>query len=249
MVRFDVVRGWAPMCGRFTLRTPERDVAEAFDLAPQSLERAGPWRARFNIAPSQEVAAVRHDAADRARELAWLHWGLVPAWADDPAVGYRMINARSETAATRPAFREAFRRRRCLVVGDGFYEWKRGAKPKQPYYIRLEQDRPFAFAGLWERWHKGDAAIESCTILTTRANELIAPLHDRMPVILDPKHYDAWLDPQVDDPARLKLLLGPYPAERMTAFPVSMLVNSPRHDTAECIEPVVPGKVQGSLFD
>ncbi|MEX0679433.1 MAG: SOS response-associated peptidase [Pirellulales bacterium] len=237
------------MCGRFTLRTPMKEVAEAFDVAPQSLERAGHWRPRFNIAPSQEVAAIRDDEADNARHVAWLQWGLIPSWADDPAVGYRMINARSETAATRPAFRDAFRRRRCLIPADGFYEWKRGAKPKQPYYIRLEEDRPFAFAGLWERWHKGEVAIQSCTILTTEANELVKSLHDRMPVILDARDFDAWLDPRAEDSKRLAPLLAPYPAQRMTAYPVSMAVNSPRNDRAECIERTAPGKVQGSLFD
>jgi putative SOS response-associated peptidase YedK len=224
-------------------------VADAFDLAPQALERAGGWRPRYNIAPSQEVAAVRHDEAGNERQAAWLQWGLVPPWALDPAVGYRMINARGETVATKPAFREAFRRRRCLLVADGFYEWQRGTKPKQPYYIRLNKDRPFAFAGLWQRWHKGERVIESCTIITTEANELVAALHDRMPVILKEQDYDAWLDPHVDDAGRLKSLLSPYPAGQMTAYPVSTAVNSPRHDGPDCIEPAAGGKVQGSLFD
>jgi putative SOS response-associated peptidase YedK len=236
------------MCGRFTMRTPLAEVARAFDLPPQAFERPGGWQMRFNIAPSQQVAAVRrHDAG--GREAAWLRWGLVPAWADDPAIGHRMINARSETADTKPAFREAFRRRRCLVAADGFYEWKRGAKPKQPYYIRLADDGPFAFAGLWERWRRGDDVIDSCTILTTDANELVATLHDRMPAILDPDQYDAWLDASTDDPRRLKSLLVPYPAARMKVYPVSSAVNSPRHDGAELIAPAVPGKTQGSLFD
>lgn len=237
------------MCGRFTLRTPIKDVARAFDLAPQAFERDGGWCPRFNVAPSQQVVAIRRDAKSSARQVAWLQWGLVPAWADDPAVGYRMINARSETVATRPAFRDAFRRRRCLVPADGFYEWKRGAKPKQPYYIRLEEDRPFAFAGLWERWHKGDLVIDSCTIITTKANELVAELHDRMPVILDPRDFDAWLDPGVEDPRRLAPMLASYPAERMTSYPVSTAVNSPRRDAPDCIKMSAPGKVQGSLFD
>lgn len=237
------------MCGRFTLRTPAKDVAEMFDLAPRQLELAGGWRARYNIAPSQDVAVVRCQAKGHARQAAWLRWGLVPAWAADPAGGYRMINARAETAATKPSFREAFRHRRCLVPADGFYEWKRGAKPKQPYYIRLQDERPFAFAGLWDAWHQGDSAIESCTILTTDANELVADLHDRMPVILDPERFDAWLDPAAEDPARLMRLLTPYPAERMTLYPVSTVVNSPRHEGPECIAPATPGKTQGSLFD
>ena len=237
------------MCGRFTLRTPIKAVARAFDLAPNVLERDGNWRPRFNVAPSQEIAAIRRDAKGSARQVAWLQWGLIPSWADVPTTGYRMINARAETVATRRAFRDAFRRRRCLVPADGFYEWKHGAKPKQPYYIRLEDDRPFAFAGLWECWHRGNVEIQSCTIITTEANELVAELHDRMPLILDPHDYDAWLDPGAEDARRLEPLLAPYPAERMTAYPVSMAVNSPRHDGPACIEKLAPGKVQGSLFD
>ena len=237
------------MCGRFTLRTPLKEVAEAFDLSPQAFERAGGWRPRFNLAPTQEVAAVRLGDRENSREVAWLHWGLVPAWTGDPSIGGRMINARCETVATRPAFREAFRHRRCLIPADGFFEWKRGAKPKQPYYLRLKDDRPFAFAGLWERWRKGGLVIESCAIITTDANELVAPLHDRMPVILDARDYNPWLDPRVDDSEKLGRLLRPYPAERMTAYPVSMAVNSALHDAQECIAPVAPGKVQGSLFD
>lgn len=236
------------MCGRFTLRTPLKEVADAFDLEPEAFQRADGWHKRYNIAPSQDVAAVRRHVAG-GREAAWLRWGLIPPWADDPATGNRMINARSETAATKPAFRDAFRHRRCLVAADGFYEWKRGAKPRQPYYIRLADDRPFALAGLWERWRRGDQVIQSCTILTTEANELVAALHDRMPVLLDPEQYDAWLDPAVQDPAQLEPLLVPYPAQRMTAHPVSALVNSPRHDGPECIAPPAQGKTQSSLFD
>ncbi|REK08622.1 MAG: SOS response-associated peptidase [Planctomycetota bacterium] len=237
------------MCGRFTLRTPLRDVVEAFDLDTPNRELAQRWAARYNIAPTQDVAVVRRAPDGGGRQLSFLHWGLVPSWADDPAIGNRMINARSETAATKPAFREAFRRRRCLVVGDGFFEWKGHARPKQPYYIRLQEDRPLAFAGLWERWRQGELTIESCTILTTTANELLQELHDRMPVILDPADYEAWLDPAVDDPGRLERLLTPYPAAQMTTFPVSTVVNSARLDTPECIERTAPGKVQGTLFD
>lgn len=237
------------MCGRFTLRTPMKEVARAFDLAPEVLLCDGGWRPRFNVAPSQAIAAIRRTAADSARQLAWLQWGLVPPWAEDATTGYRMINARAETVATRRAFGDAFRRRRCLLLADGFFEWKRGAKPKQPYYIRLEENRPFALAGLWERWHRGDVEIQSCTIITTQANELVAELHDRMPVILDSHDYDAWLDPGMEDARQLEPLLVPYPAERMTAYPVSTAVNSPRHDSPACIEKQAAGKVQGNLFD
>ncbi len=160
-----------------------------------------------------------------------------------------MINARGETVATRPAYREAFRCRRCLVVADGFFEWKRGAKPKQPFYIHRDDERPLAFAGLWERWHKGELAIESCTIVTTAANPLLAPLHDRMPVILEPADVAQWLDPNVQEPERLERLLVPCPADELTMYPVGKLVNSPRYDTPECIAPQATGKTQGSLFD
>jgi putative SOS response-associated peptidase YedK len=235
------------MCGRFTLRTPLARVAELFELGPPD-EWALRQPPRFNIAPSQEVAAIRQ-RADGRRELVPLTWGLVPRWADDPAIGNRMINARAESVATRPAFRDAFRRRRCLVLSDGFYEWQKRGGAKQPYYIRLKEDRPFAFAGLWDYWDKSARPIESCTIITTDANDLVRPLHDRMPVIL---HRDAarqWLDAAGEDQARLQALLCPYAADEMVAYPVSSLVNSPRHDLPECIDSAAPSKKQGSLFD
>ncbi len=149
-----------------------------------------------------------------------------------------MINARAETAAEKPAFRSAMRRRRCLVVADGFYEWRRAGRTKQPYFIRLHEDRPFGFAGLWEAWEgPGHAALETCTVLTTAANDLVRPLHDRMPVILAPEAYAAWLDPEVEDPRRLTPLLAPYPSETMEAYPVSPLVNNAAHQSPRCIEP------------
>ena len=237
------------MCGRFTLRTPLKDVVELFDLAPTELDGATSTSARYNIAPSQAVAAVRFDAQRNARTLAWLQWGLIPSWADDPAIGSRMINARGETVATKPAFRDAFRHRRCLLPADGFFEWQRRDGSKLPYYIRLKDDRPFAFAGLWEHWQHGQLAIDSCTIITTDANELLRPLHDRMPVILDSAHFARWLDPEVQDRGLLAPLLTSYPAARLTAYPVDRIVNSPRFDSPECIAPAAPGKTQGSLFD
>jgi putative SOS response-associated peptidase YedK len=223
-------------------------VVAAFDLAPGSTDRTWQQPLRFNIAPTQEVAAIRWNAERNGRELVWLDWGLVPVWADDPAIGSRLVNARAESVATRPAFRAALRRRRCLVAADGFYEWARQNGAKQPHYIRLKEDRPFAFAGLWEHWYKADVAIESCTIITTNANELLRPLHNRMPVIVDPEQMDFWLDPTVQDPKALKPLLVPYAAENMVAYPVSTLVNSPRHDMPQCIEPSAPEKLQRSLF-
>lgn len=235
------------MCGRFTLRTPLKDVVELFELAHYSQPQPGEW-ARFNIAPSQPIAAVRLDEQSQ-RRLDWLRWGLVPAWADDPAIGNQMINARGETVATKPAFREAFRQRRCLIPADGFYEWKKEGGAKRPYYIHLEEQRPFAFAGLWERWRRGSNEIESCTIITTEANDLLRPLHNRMPVILDPAEFATWLDPRLSRPEELSELLRPYPDQYLKLHPVRTLVNSPNFDEPECIEQAEPSKKQGSLFD
>jgi putative SOS response-associated peptidase YedK len=220
------------MCGRFTLRTPASQVAQAFGLA--DLFDIQP---RFNIAPSQPVAAVRI-AQNDGRELAFLKWGLVPSWADEPSIGYKMINARSETAATKPSFRKAFKSRRCLIVADGFYEWQKTGSKKQPFYIRLADGAPFGFAGLWESWKRDGQAIESCTILTTDANELMAPIHNRMPVILAPADYDVWLDPAVQEVERLQPLLRPFSPGAMTAYPVSTVVNNPKNEVAQCVEPV-----------
>ncbi len=222
------------MCGRFTLRAPASVVAEEFALFDLV-----PFEPRFNVAPTQPVAVVRRLAADEPRrELAWLRWGLIPSWATDPAIGGRMINARAETAAETPAFRTALRRRRCLVVADGFYEWQKTGRAKQPYFLRLRDDRPFGFAGLWESWEGPDhAAIESCTILTAEANELVRPIHDRMPVIVAPADYERWLDPGVQSAETVRSLLRPYPSGAMTARPVGPRVNSPTHDDPGCIQP------------
>ena len=180
----------------------------------------------------------------RRRELVWLRWGLVPSWAKDAEHRQPVDQRPGETAAEKPAFRAAMRRRRCLVVADGFYEWRRAGRSKQPYFIRLHDDRPFGFAGLWEAW-EGPAigVLETCTVLTTAANDLVRPMHDRMPVILAPEGYASWLDPAVEDPRQLTPLLVPYPSEAMEAYPVSPLVNKPAHDSPRCIEPA-----EGSLF-
>ena len=236
------------MCGRFTLRSPLARVAEIFELGPLE-DWAARARPRFNIAPSQSVIAIRTDAETGRPALTQLTWGLVPHWADDPAIGSRMINARAESIATKPAFRDAFRHRRCLVVADGFYEWRKDQRAKQPYYIRLKQDRPFAFAGLWERWGTSDVPLETCTIVTTEANALLQPLHDRMPVILDRERWQRWLDPANEDRQALEALLRPYWSDEMLAYPVTSLVNSPKHDAAECIAPTTAAKRQSSLFD
>jgi putative SOS response-associated peptidase YedK len=218
------------MCGRFTLRSSGEAVAEAFGL-PQTPDLLP----RFNIAPSQPVAVVRQKPGPRGPELAFLRWGLIPAWADDPSIGGRLANARSETAATKPSFRRAFRSRRCLVVADGLYEWQNANGRKQPYFVGLRGDRPFGLAGLWERWEKGAEPVESCTILTTDANEVMQPIHERMPVILPPDQFDLWLDPRCQDGEKLAKLLLPYPSKDMLAYRVSTLVNNPKPDMAKCV--------------
>jgi len=221
------------MCGRFTLRASPRELVEMFELF-----REPELVPRYNIAPTQQVAAVRR--GERGRELTLLHWGLVPSWSKDPRMGARMINARSETVAEKPSFRSAFRRRRCLIPANGFYEWKKlGSRAKQPVLITLEDDLPFAFAGLWEHWHGPDRTeMESCTIITTEANELLREVHDRMPVILPARDYNRWLDPRTDQREEIEPLLVPYPADAMKYHPVSTLVNNPRNEAPECIEPL-----------
>jgi putative SOS response-associated peptidase YedK len=219
------------MCGRYTLRTPVDTLAERFEIddTPSSIA------ASYNVAPTQGVATVLVE--DGKRKLEMLHWGLIPSWADDPSIGNRMINARAETVAEKPSFRKAFRNHRCLVLADGFYEWQKTANGKQPYYIRMEDDSPFAFAGLWESWKNG-SEVRSATIITTDANDVVAPLHNRMPVILHPEDYELWLDPDFDEKEPLSTLLKPYPAEAMEAYPVSRVVNSPSNNEPSCIESV-----------
>jgi putative SOS response-associated peptidase YedK len=221
------------MCGRFTLTAPRQALKNLFPLF--DLPEVPP---NYNVAPTQAVLAVRVPAGQDQPEPALLKWGLVPGWADDPALGNRMINARAETAADKPAFRSAFRQRRCLVLADGFYEWQKAGKEKQPYLFRLRGGAPFAFAGLWEHWERDGRALDSCTILTTDANGLVKPLHDRMPVILAPHDFALWLDPKVQKGPELQGLLRPYAAEEMTAFPVDLRVNNPRHNDADCVAPL-----------
>lgn len=220
------------MCGRYTLKSRPEIIAEVFGVpVPPTLPQ------RFNIAPSQQVLAIRQQPGGRQRELVALQWGLVPFWADDPGIGSRLTNARSETAATKPAFRGSFRARRCLVVADGFYEWQDRDGRKQPYYIRLKSGQPFGMAGLWDRWDKQGDAIETCGILTCDANEPMLAIHDRMPVVIPPESFAVWLDPDRHDPGGLSRLLRPFHADEMTAYPVSTLVNNVRNDSAGCIEP------------
>jgi putative SOS response-associated peptidase YedK len=216
------------MCGRFLLFSDASTLAGLFDLA--GFPELAP---RYNIAPTQPVAAVRSGAA--GRECVQLRWGLVPSWSRD--LKQAPINARSETAADKPLFRAALRRRRCLIPANGFYEWLAlaGEKRKQPYCFRPGDERPWAFAGLWERWEGPDGSVESCAILTTEANELVRPVHERMPVILPQQHWSAWLGPQAQDAAAVVPLLRPYPSDAMRAYPVGPLVSNPRNDGPECL--------------
>jgi putative SOS response-associated peptidase YedK len=221
------------MCGRFTLQIPPELLAEMFDLADIPA-----FPARYNIAPTQQVAVIRQTGDDRNR-FGFMTWGLIPSWAKDPGIGSRMINARCETVADKPAFRQAVRHRRCIVPASGFYEWRAGGGKKTPLYVRMKDGSPLFFAGLWEQWTvPGQVTIESCTVLTTTANELIAPLHDRMPVILPPQGYAPWLDHETTDPESLKHLYRPCPAELMELWPVTPLVNSTRTDSPELIVPL-----------
>ena len=220
------------MCGRFTLTADISALQESFPWLgiPPGLEP------RYNIAPTQPVAVVPNDGKNR---LDFYTWGLIPSWAKDPSIGSRMINARAETLAEKPSFRSAFRRRRCLVLADGFYEWRSdGGKSKTPMYIRLEDGSPFAFAGLWEIWNAPDGSqVLSTAIITTEPNPLMAKIHNRMPVILPERAYPLWLQAGEADPKELSALLAPYPAEEMVAYPVSRLVNSPANDLPACIQP------------
>ncbi len=221
------------MCGRYTLTDPG-DLLEELEVESPIRELVP----RYNIAPTQDAPVVRiGDAGER--ELAHLRWGLIPSWAKEAAIGNRMINARSETVAEKPSFRTALRRRRCGVLADGFYEWRKTGGAKQPYHIHLTDRRPFVMAGLWERWTRGPQPIESFTIITTQANDKVSEVHGRMPVILDPQHYPLWFDPQVEDSGRLAAVLEPYDDAAMELTPVSRLVNKPTNDVPECVAPIV----------
>jgi putative SOS response-associated peptidase YedK len=223
------------MCGRYTLRQSPNALALAAGVL---LEEPPLPRPRYNIAPTQEAIVLRR-RDDGGHELAQLRWGLVPSWSRGPDSGYSMINARAETVTSKPAFRAAFRQRRCLVPADGFYEWQRQGARKQPYLIELAHAEVFAFAGLWERWHppQGDHTVESFAIIVTTANETVRPIHDRMPVIIEATDYGMWLDAGPAMTESVATLLRPFPAERMVARAVSKRVNNPRNDDAGCIEP------------
>jgi putative SOS response-associated peptidase YedK len=222
------------MCGRFTLTIDPTHLQEAFPWAviPNDLSP------RYNIAPSQPVAVIPNTGDNI---LSMYQWGLIPSWSKDPAIGGRMINARAESLAEKPSFRNAYRRRRCLILADGFYEWKQspGLKSKQPVYIRLISNQPFAFAGLWEHWTSPNSSeIRSCTIITTQPNSLLQSIHNRMPVILPPETFSQWISPSDLPAIQLNELLVPYPADEMIAYPVSKMVNSPQFDSPDLIKPI-----------
>jgi len=222
------------MCGRFTLTINPADLRDTFSdyIFPSQF---GP---RFNIAPSQPVLAIPNDEKNTAD---FFIWGLIPMWAKDPSIGNRFINARGETVAEKPSFRGSFKYKRCLILADGFYEWKAnsGKKTKTPFYIHMKNRRPFALAGLWDVWEGPDGSnIKTCTIITTTPNELMEHVHDRMPVILHPRDYAKWLDVSPQTPENLLPLIKPYPADEMSAYRVSPLVNRPVNDTPELIVPV-----------
>lgn len=219
------------MCGRFDLHLPRELLEEIFGISI-SYE----IRRRYNIAPTQEIAAVRTNL-DRERQLDFLKWGLIPSWAKDPSIGSRMINARSETVHEKPSFRTALKHRRCVIPANGFYEWEAVEGKKKPFYLKMKDDKPMLFAGLWDHWKPGDGEeILSCAILTTNSNDLITPLHDRMPVLLGISDIDFWLDPALDQPEHLTHLFQPFPSEEMEMYPVSDMVNSPKNDDPSCIE-------------
>ncbi len=229
------------MCGRFTLRDPRRakfdrqPIGGLFNLAP-----------RYNIAPGQSVLAITERNGER--EASFYQWGLVPAWSSEHSEHRGFINARAETLQEKPSFSESFQRRRCLIPADGFYEWKRAGKSKQPYYFQMKDEAPFAFAGIWDRWQGEGKLIVSCAIITTTANELLASIHDRMPVILSPTSHHAWLNNEAT-PAELTALLSPFPAEQMKAHPVSNEVNHTTIDNEHLVQACDPGTLaQPALF-
>lgn len=224
------------MCGRYSLYADYQTLLERFAIEETAVEETD-YTASYNVAPSQEVLAVVNDGTKN--RLGFLKWGLVPPWAKDEKIGYKMINARAETAAEKPSFRQAFKKKRCLIIADSFYEWRRTDEGKQPMLIKMKSDEPFAFAGLWESWKSPDGkVINSCTILTTEANELMGTIHDRMPVILSKEGEKIWLDPKEHDPQVLGELLKPFNPQEMEAYEVSDAVNSPKHNGPELIEKV-----------
>ncbi len=230
------------MCGRYRMTRADK-LAQQFDIAEEELA-AMQFSPRYNVAPGQFVAAVRQDAEKPLRHFAKLKWGLVPFWAKDPNIGYKMINARSETIIEKPAYKKAFESRRCLIPADGFYEWKKEGKGKQPFHFGMRDDSIFAMTAIWERWKdpKGEL-LETCSILPTSPNALMEDVHDRMPVILRPDDYDLWLDPGMKKAEALTELLKPFDPKRMRRYAVSTRVNSVKFDDAECAASIEGGSL------
>lgn len=223
------------MCGRFTLTVNPEETQETFS----SFNFPQKFAPRFNIAPTQPVIAIPNDDQNTAD---FFVWGLIPMWAKDPSIGNKLINARGETLEEKPAFRGSLKYKRCLILADGFYEWKAtpGKKVKTPFFIHMKDRKPFAFAGLWDSWNSPDGSlVKSCTIITTEPNELTGIIHNRMPVILHPRDYARWLDPSPQTPDQLKPLIKPFPADLMDAYPVSTLVNTPANDIPDLVVPAV----------
>jgi putative SOS response-associated peptidase YedK len=233
------------MCGRYRLSRRKQIIEEHFDAVSGEED----WGPRYNIAPTQPIPVIRQNPKEPVREFSLMRWGLVPSWAKDASGAAGMINARSETAATKPAFRDPLKFRRCLIPADGFYEWMRTGKAKQPYYFEVSDGELFAFAGLWDRWKDPSGNwIKTCSILTTIPNAVTSTVHDRMPVILDPDSYDLWLDPGMQDVAAASELLNPYDARLMRCHPVSTRINHVANDDEECSAPVQLTQIQNRLF-
>ncbi|MFP4544710.1 MAG: SOS response-associated peptidase [Candidatus Kapaibacterium sp.] len=216
------------MCGRFAMTATTEDIENLLpELGPDA-----EIEARYNIAPTQNIAAIQGDGSGKIRKL---RWGLVPFWADDPSIGNRMINARGETLNEKPSFKKLIKSRRCLIIATGFYEWKKSGKEKIPYYIKMKDGKPFTFAGLWDVWNKGEEPLTTATIITTVPNEMISDIHNRMPAIIMPEHRELWLSTETVSIEMLLAAIGPYPADEMEAYPVSKAVNNPRNDYPELL--------------
>jgi putative SOS response-associated peptidase YedK len=234
------------MCGRYRLSRSKQIVEEYFESASEESEDED-WSPRYNIAPTQPVATIR--TAGASRILSMMRWGLVPSWATDMSIGNRLINGRSETVLEKPAFRDSFRTRRCLIPADGFYEWKKSGKEKQPFHFGMKDSSLFAIAGVWDRWKSPNRQVlESCSILTTSANELLDGLHDRMPVILPPRHYQTWLTAPATEAKRLAELLVPFDASFMKRYPVSSLVNKSQNEMPDCAQEIPDPETQANLW-
>jgi putative SOS response-associated peptidase YedK len=233
------------MCGRYRLSKRKQIMEEHFDCDPWDEN----WSPRYNIAPTQSVPVIRQHPKEPVRQISTMRWGLIPNWAKNTSIASGTINAKSETAATKPAFRDPLRLRRCLIPADGFYEWRRTGGAKQPFCFEVKDGELYAFAGLWDGWKDPSGNwIKTCSILTTTPIAVISTVHDRMPVILDPDNYDLWLDPGMQDVVAISEVLKPYDARLMGSYPVSTRVNSVSNDDLECSRPVELVEAQDRLF-